>query len=118
MVHKYNPWAAYTPTLHRIQEFGLIHTSWGALKRRAMTPIEMKSFCTSLFGCELITTSDALAANQDHSRFLKIVKLETKKARCRHFDPYQQKLVHVLDIKLLAKALGQEETCCDCCSIS
>lgn len=116
-VHKYNPWAAYSPPLHRIKEFGVTHTSWVILKCRGMSPMEMKRYCTSLFGCDLMITS-AVDTDLDHSRFLKILKIETKKACYRNWDPYHQKQVHVLDVKLIANALGQEESCYDCCSIS
>ena len=113
-IQLYNPWITYSLPVHRIQEFGVIHASLAALKNHTLTPMETRGYCRFLFGPELIASKTD--SNQDFSRFLTMLKCVVKKYRCQHWDPCRKKQGYLLDTRLLAKALGQEETCC--CSIS
>jgi len=44
-----NPWLCYSPSLHRVREWGVASKLFDLLDERALTPAEQHAFCLLLF---------------------------------------------------------------------
>ena len=55
-IQRANPWLTYTPTIHRIREFGHSPPSMDHVSERLLTPFEMRDCCIFLLGPDYVNS--------------------------------------------------------------